>query len=687
MCDPLGYVTDFLSDVGDAVSNFVERILDDPLPVIATVALNAIGVPAYISSPAITAIRGGSMEDMALNMAAGYVGGNLSAGFASEVFGDLPIEIAPEMASTANRELFKTVLTNASPGALVAAARGASFENILEGAVSNAVSGLVGQQIQTELGLDPSQISDKILGNTINSATRSILNGQDPSSAIGASLANSALGTAVNTATGELRSTLRNIETTGNQYKEQIESANNFLEEVLEPQRNWLVENQDEVQNLIANFESKKASLLDAKDIYDLAVAAHNERPRYFHEFFNPNSPTYKLATKLGYKEVFEEMSGEFGTELIHTYRKGEPRVVEYDAYEPDGGYWYRGSYLDYSTVQDFYPGSNQALMIARKQADFINTNAPALEEQYKSIAPEIEQYNQTNQEFQNNLAKHRGLVASADQYKSTLDSLFGTRDQQTSNVNDLVNQVFSTGLILGKDVAEDISGKTISLLDEATVSPEEAMRAFESAGYTPTQEELARFLGERPEAAAFQDIQDYVDAENARQLAAHQAHIAGEEQQLIENESARQEADTIGQIAQEERDLIESDQARHLLDYQTQYEEELNKALGSDVDLGTQGPFTSATQPSGLGSIKPTASSLLQPAIKPTAPSLLQPGSQASQDIAKQAQNVQQSYNQMLDQYLASQPMSVPFIANIPTRDLEEMFSGQTPIYWQGQA
>lgn len=178
------------------------------------------------------------------------------------------------------------------------------------------------------------------------------------------------------------------------------------------------------------------------------------------------------------------------------------------------------------------------------------------------------------------------------------------------------------------------------------------------------------------------------------------------------------------------------------LLDYQTQYEEELNKALGVvpqdihpidipqepptsyETGIGLPGEEAAAQSLGGFGGTgnilgvedyeevagqalaeaqaqaggpgvdvsppEPAAAETKSPSLnllKPAVSSLLKPGSKASQDIAKQAQNVQQSYNQMLDQYLASQPMSVPFIANIPTRDLEEMFSGQTPIYWQGQA
>lgn len=178
------------------------------------------------------------------------------------------------------------------------------------------------------------------------------------------------------------------------------------------------------------------------------------------------------------------------------------------------------------------------------------------------------------------------------------------------------------------------------------------------------------------------------------------------------------------------------------LLDYQTQYEEELNKALGVvpqdihpidipqepptsyETGIGLPGEEAAAQSLGGFGGTgnilgvedyeevagqalaeaqaqaggpgvdvsppEPAAAETKSPSLnllKPAVSSLLKPGSKARQDIAKQAQNVQQSYNQMLDQYLASQPMSVPFIANIPTRDLEEMFSGQTPIYWQGQA
>lgn len=90
-------------------------------------------------------------------------------------------------------------------------------------------------------------------------------------------------------------------------------------------------------------------------------------------------------------------------------------------------------------------------------------------------------------------------------------------------------------------------------------------------------------------------------------------------------------------------------------------------QAGGPDVYLGTQ---------------EPAAPQIKLPSVK--LPSAQDAMKQAMLGKAKAAQ---ESYNQMLDQYLMSQPVSVPFIANIPQTDLEAMFSGQTPIYWQGQA
>jgi hypothetical protein len=166
------------------------------------------------------------------------------------------------------------------------------------------------------------------------------------------------------------------------------------------------------------------------------------------------------------------------------------------------------------------------------------------------------------------------------------------------------------------------------------------------------------------------------------------------------------------------------------LLDYQTQYEAELNKALGAvpqdiypinipqepptsyETGIGLPGEEAAAQSLGGFGGTgnilgledyeeragkdlaaaqEQLASSTVPDITEatPKLPSIKSPSATKPpiSNLINQAKSAQQSYNQMLDQYLMSQPVSVPFIANIPQTDLEEMFSGQTPIYWQGQA
>jgi hypothetical protein len=59
------------------VGETVEAIAEDPLPFIATIALTAVGVPPPLASAAVTAARGGSMEDIVISAAATYAGGEV----------------------------------------------------------------------------------------------------------------------------------------------------------------------------------------------------------------------------------------------------------------------------------------------------------------------------------------------------------------------------------------------------------------------------------------------------------------------------------------------------------------------------------------------------------------------------------------------------------------------------------
>ena len=83
----LNWVGEKANQAVSFVGETVEAIVEDPLPVIATIALTAVGVPPPLASAAVTAARGGSMEDIVIaagSAAAGQaVGQAASAGASS----------------------------------------------------------------------------------------------------------------------------------------------------------------------------------------------------------------------------------------------------------------------------------------------------------------------------------------------------------------------------------------------------------------------------------------------------------------------------------------------------------------------------------------------------------------------------------------------------------------------------
>lgn len=92
--DTFDAIGDAVEDVGDAVGSVVEKVggvvekvLDDPLPVIIAIAGQMVGIPAPLTMAALTAAKGGSLEDIALSAGTAYfapmAGSALSSTFSS----------------------------------------------------------------------------------------------------------------------------------------------------------------------------------------------------------------------------------------------------------------------------------------------------------------------------------------------------------------------------------------------------------------------------------------------------------------------------------------------------------------------------------------------------------------------------------------------------------------------------
>ena len=70
----MGGVANAVSNVVGAVDNTITNIVENPLPVIETIALAEIGVPPTVASAAVSAMNGGSVGDIAKAAVGGYVG-------------------------------------------------------------------------------------------------------------------------------------------------------------------------------------------------------------------------------------------------------------------------------------------------------------------------------------------------------------------------------------------------------------------------------------------------------------------------------------------------------------------------------------------------------------------------------------------------------------------------------------
>lgn len=129
-----------IQPVGNFVGETVEAIANDPLPFIATIALTAVGVPPPLASAAVTAARGGSMEDIVIAAGATYVGGEVgkAAGASATSAG----------ASATTAKIAASAAGASSATVTASLASGKSFDDSLKagltaGALSGATTGVI----------------------------------------------------------------------------------------------------------------------------------------------------------------------------------------------------------------------------------------------------------------------------------------------------------------------------------------------------------------------------------------------------------------------------------------------------------------------------------------------------------------------------------------------------------------
>jgi hypothetical protein len=183
------------------VKNTVTAILKDPLPFIAQVAGSFIGIPPYVTSAAITAMRGGDITDIAKSAAVAYIGSKAfsstsygqSFGEAGATVNDFTSQLATDYGLSTTTA---TILGNAAQSGFTTATLGgvralitgkdvgdAITSGFTQGAVYGASDSYFGDiNTQKDWGITPN--TAKQLSGITASVGNAVLTGNDPEKAL-----------------------------------------------------------------------------------------------------------------------------------------------------------------------------------------------------------------------------------------------------------------------------------------------------------------------------------------------------------------------------------------------------------------------------------------------------------------------------------------------------------------------
>ena len=135
-------VADFVGDTLEKVGDVVQAVIDDPLPVLLSVAGSFVGIPPFVTMGAVTAARGGDLEDIALSMGTAY--------FAPQVGSAISSTVSSAFIDAGINETFSQVAGQSISKGLVngtiAEIKGGSFEDGFAGGFTGGmVAGGVGE--------------------------------------------------------------------------------------------------------------------------------------------------------------------------------------------------------------------------------------------------------------------------------------------------------------------------------------------------------------------------------------------------------------------------------------------------------------------------------------------------------------------------------------------------------------
>jgi hypothetical protein len=214
-------VVDVVVDVVETVGDVVQAVIEDPIPVLVSVAGQMVGIPAPVTMAALTAARGGDLEDIVLSAGTAY--------FAPSVASSLSETFAPALFEAIGNETVANVVAESTSKALVsgtlAEVKGGDFEDGFAGAFTGSlVNSSLGEftdefvkddilAMAEENGIDIKTANNFILGanKAIGAGVSAEVGGGDFATAFTNSVANQSINAGTNYATNSIGDQFKSI--------------------------------------------------------------------------------------------------------------------------------------------------------------------------------------------------------------------------------------------------------------------------------------------------------------------------------------------------------------------------------------------------------------------------------------------------------------------------------------------
>jgi hypothetical protein len=122
-------VVDFVGEAVEKVGDVVQAVLDDPLPVLLSIAGTFVGIPPYVTSGIITGVRGGDLGDIALSMGTSYLGSSAGANITSSISSTVSSTFIEAGINETVSQVAGDAITKGLVNGTIAEIKGGSFED------------------------------------------------------------------------------------------------------------------------------------------------------------------------------------------------------------------------------------------------------------------------------------------------------------------------------------------------------------------------------------------------------------------------------------------------------------------------------------------------------------------------------------------------------------------------------